>query len=70
MVGLEYEVDNTSPAAGNPIYFIIRKQERLSETNVTVLAIYYIVGKGPQWGTVYQMPTVYSVLGCSMVGFR
>ncbi|CEO95117.1 hypothetical protein PBRA_003883 [Plasmodiophora brassicae] len=66
MTGVEYEVDNSSPMASKtPAYFLIRKQERHSETSVTVLALYYVVGTGPQWGTVYQMPTIYSVLACN-----
>lgn len=69
MKGIEYEVDNTSAQAAKlPQYFVIRKQERFSETNVSILAVYYIVGTGPQWGTVYQMPSVYSVLSCNLVG--
>lgn len=68
MTGVEYEVDNSSPMASKtPAYFLIRKQERHSETSVTVLALYYVVGTGPQWGTVYQMPTIYSVLACNFV---
>ena len=68
MRGIEYEVDTSSAQAKqNPSYFVIRKQYRESESNVNILAVYYIVGTGPQWGTVYQMPSVYSVLSCNLV---
>eukprot|EP00474_Spongospora_subterranea_P004090 CRZ04548.1 hypothetical protein [Spongospora subterranea] len=66
MVGLEYEVDSSSRASESPSYFLIKKQDRHSETSTTCLAVYYIIGTGPQWGTIYQMPSVYSVLVCNL----
>jgi mediator of RNA polymerase II transcription subunit 6 len=56
MKGIEYDVIHTNADAS--LCFIIRKQNRMSKTDVVPIAVYYIIE-----GTVYQAPDVYSVLG-------
>ena len=56
MKGIEYDVIHTN--ADTSLCFIIRKQNRMSKTDVVPIAVYYIIE-----GSIYQAPDVYSILG-------
>ncbi len=65
MTGVEYELDASAR-------YLIRKQVRRSTSEVSVLAVYYVVGAGVQVGTVYALPAVHTVLSsqlCSATGY-
>jgi mediator of RNA polymerase II transcription subunit 6 len=53
MTGIEYIVLHVQ----EPILYVIRKQQRMSQTQIIPLADYYILA-----GTVYQAPDLQSVL--------
>jgi hypothetical protein len=60
MKGIEYDVIHTNIEPRS--CFIIRKQKRMSITDIVPMAIYYIIE-----GTIYQAPDFYSVLGSRMM---
>lgn len=60
MTGVEYVLLHVQ----EPILYVIRKQHRHSQGQVTPLAEYYIVA-----GTIYQAPDLNSVLNSRLVSF-
>jgi hypothetical protein len=60
MKGIEYDVIHAN--AEPRLCFVIRKQKRMSTTDIVPMAVYYIVE-----GTIYQAPDFYSVLGSRMM---
>ncbi|VDP92640.1 unnamed protein product [Echinostoma caproni] len=58
MTGIEFYLDQ----AQEPILFVIRKQRRLSSTEVTPLAYYYIIN-----GTVLQAPDLGALLNSRLL---
>ncbi|KAL9952698.1 hypothetical protein ACROYT_G039990 [Oculina patagonica] len=58
MTGIEYEVLHVQ----DPILYVIRKQHRISPTQVTPLADYYMLA-----GVVYQAPDLCSVINSRML---
>jgi mediator of RNA polymerase II transcription subunit 6 len=60
MTGLEFELDLTTQ-------YLIRKQIRRSPSEVSILAVYYVLGApGPNIGTVYSLPSVHAVLSSQL----
>lgn len=58
MTGLEYILLHVQ----EPILYVIRKQHRYSQSQVTPLADYYIIA-----GVVYQAPDLASVINSRLV---
>lgn len=58
MTGVEFYLHH----AQEPILFVIRKQQRLSTTQVTPLAYYYVIG-----GTVLQAPDLSALLNSRLL---
>lgn len=66
MIGTEYQMDE-NPSSER--HFIIRKQLRTGSgsDDLVVLALYYIVGSGPLYGTIFPLPSVHTVLANNLV---